>query len=49
VESNDINILKLETIPPIEGVKNMQILQESEALQLLVTSLYEISNQKCEE
>jgi murein DD-endopeptidase MepM/ murein hydrolase activator NlpD len=27
----------------------MQILQESEALQLLVTSLYEISNQKCEE
>ena len=37
--NEDINLLKSETIPPIEGIKNMQILWESEALHWFVKSL----------
>ena len=44
--SEDIDLLKAETISPIEGITNMQILTESEALQAIIKSLYEISEQK---
>lgn len=47
--NEDVDLLKSETIPPIEGIKNMQILWESEALHWFVKSLYEISNLKCNE
>lgn len=42
----EIDVLKKETIPPIEWVENMQILTESEALHKIIKSLYEISNQR---
>ena len=45
--NEDINLLKSETIPPIEGVNSMQTLSESEAIKWIVESLYEISEQKC--
>ena len=44
--NEDINLLKSETIPPIEGVNSMQILSENDALDWILKSLYEISEEK---
>ena len=45
--NENINLLKTETIPPIERANNMQELTEAEAIKRIVKSLYEISDQKC--
>ena len=47
--NEDINILKSETMPPIEGANSMQILSENEALKWTIESLYEISKEKCKD
>ena len=44
--NEDVNLLKLETIPPIEGANSMQILFENDALEWILKSLYEISEEK---
>ena len=47
--NEDINLLKSETISPIEGANSMQILSENEALKWTIESLYEISKEKCKD
>ena len=44
--NEDVNLLKSETIPPIEGANSMQILSENDALEWILKSLYEISEEK---
>lgn len=44
--NEDVNLLKLETIPPIEGANSIQILSENDALEWILKSLYEISEEK---
>lgn len=47
--NEDVDILKSETISPIEGANSMQILSENEALEWIIKSLYEISEEKCKD
>lgn len=47
--NEDVNLLKSETIPPIEGANSMQILSENDALEWILKSLYEISEEKCKD
>ena len=47
--NEDVNLLKSETIPPIEGANSMQTLSETEVIKWIVESLYEISEQKCKD
>ena len=44
--NEDVNLLKSETISPIEGANSMQILSENDALEWILKSLYEISEEK---
>ena len=49
IKNKDINLLKRETISPIENVQNMQILSEDKAIYKIIKSLYEISEQMCKD
>lgn len=47
--NEDINLLKEKTVSPVQGVNNMKILSEAEALGWFIKILHGISEQKCKD